>query len=573
MYKILLPTGDYLEGQFDLTFELSNQVFSTSASSVLPGPFSFPATVPLTGTNKELLGHPHLVNNSKNWQTYEGVWVECYGVKMFYGTLKITGCNNLQCKITIVANPIKDLKSTKLNELDLGGSRNLGADSAAARAHAKDTFTTPADYDYIFFPVLNPIFLDAPSGSDESVFQNYYDPAAAAFVDGSGNVAATPFVKLQYLLESIFTGGEFTFENAFQTTGELRLLYLWNNRSIYTTAPAWGTDIDLRNHVSDMTCTDFVKALMGVFCLGLFSNPFSKKLRLVPLETLMARPPRHNWTQHVVSDPEFDDPSVAPAGFAFEPGGDAIETRYTQYRTERLGAWGDVLGIYDEYDVFFADTPAAGLYYVRDKGAYYYHTGIAAGVTFMWQELGAAPAEHTPIGLRTPDNAFLARLLPTWENMRIYHDLGGIYDYPLTPAMEAQGIVKYTSGPDTIEQNPALEMRLMFYRGTYPAVTTGTYPMGNTLSFADDGSEPYTYSLRWNGTSGLYNRWWKTWHTALTGKNITLQLALPVADLVAFSFEDKVRIASMDFFAKKLRVGKPLGRGKVLVEASLVSVI
>ena len=573
MYKILLPSGSYLEGEFKLSFELNNQVFSTSDASVLPGSFSFPADIPLSDTNKVLLDHPHLVTNSNNWQTYDGVWVELYGVKCFYGTLKITACGQRRCKVNIVANPVQSVKNVKLNELDLGGSRSLGGDSAAARATAKLSFTTPATYDYIFFPVLNPTFLDSPSGSDESAFQNYYDPSAAAFVDGSGNVAATPFVKVLYLLERMFAGNEFTFENALQTSPELRLLYLWNNRSIYTETPAWGTDIDLRNHVSDMSTGDFLKALMGVFNLGLFTDIFSRKIRLVPLETLMKRPPKHNWTEYVISEPEFDDPATAPTAYAFEPGGDDIENRYTQYRTERLGAWGDVLGIYDDYDTFFADTPDTGLYYVRDKGAYYYHTGIAAGVTFMWQELGAAPAEYTPIGLRTPDRAFLAKLLPTWENMRTYHDLGGGYTYPLTPAMEAQGIVKYTDGPDTIEQNPALQMRLMFYRGTYPAIPSGTYPMGNTLSYNDNGDEPFAYSLRWNGTSGLYNRWWKSWHTALTGKNISLQLALPVADLVAFSFEDKVRIQSMDFFVKKLRVSTPLGNGLVRVEASLVSVI
>jgi len=145
--------------------------------------------------------------------------------------------------------------------------------------------------------------------------------------------------------------------------------------------------------------------------------------------------------------------------------------------------------------------------------------------------------------------------------------------YPIAPAMEAQGIVRYTDGSDIVEQRPDLQMRLMFYRGTYPAVPSGTYPYGNTLSYIDDGTEPFTYSLRWNGASGLYNRWWKQWHAALTGKNVTVTLALPVAEVVSFSFEDKVRILNMDYMVKRIRVSRPLRRGIVLVEASLVSTI
>jgi len=294
-----MPSGNYLEGIFNFTFELNNQVFSSTDTTTVPGSFSFPADAPLTGPNRVELDNPHLVTNAANRRTFE-VWVELFGMPLFQGTLTIRKATPRKVNFDIVSNPVKQLRNVKLSELDLGGSRNLGADSAAARATAKLSFQTPADYDYIFFPVLNPAFLDLPSGSDESVFQNYYNPSTGAFVDGSGNLAATPFVKLLYLLERMFQGIDYTFVNAWQTNAELRLLYLWNNRSIYTESNAWGTDIDLRNHVSDMNSNDFLKALMGTFNLGLFTNIFSRTIRLVPLELLMSRPPVHDWTDYIM---------------------------------------------------------------------------------------------------------------------------------------------------------------------------------------------------------------------------------------------------------------------------------
>jgi len=59
----------------------------------------------------------------------------------------------------------------------------------------------------------------------------------------------------------------------------------------------------------------------------------------------------------------------------------------------------------------------------------------------------------------------------------------------------------------------------------------------------------------------------------IAGKHVTQTFTLPITELVKFSFEDKVRVVNMDYFVKRLRVQKLIGRGLALVEASMVSTV
>ena len=59
----------------------------------------------------------------------------------------------------------------------------------------------------------------------------------------------------------------------------------------------------------------------------------------------------------------------------------------------------------------------------------------------------------------------------------------------------------------------------------------------------------------------------------IAGKHVTQTFTLPITELVKFSFEDKVRVVNMDYFVKRLRVQKLIGRGLALVEVSMVSTV
>ena len=109
-----MPSGAYLDlpRNFNLEFEQNNQVFTSSDSSTLPGTYSFPATLPLTQRNRALLGFPDLVTIASNTHEVEEVWVHLYNQPLFFGTMLITAATTSTVTVSIISNPVRDIKNT-----------------------------------------------------------------------------------------------------------------------------------------------------------------------------------------------------------------------------------------------------------------------------------------------------------------------------------------------------------------------------------------------------------------------------------------------------------------------------
>lgn len=567
MWKIQLPTGEYLESVPALSFELNNQVFSTSDASVLPGSFSFPFDLALTPANRRLLDFPDLVTNAANWRTYAGCWVYAEGVPLFYGTLSIRKANARKVSVTIVANPLSALKQVPLNELDLGGDRTF-ANAAAVITHANATATDPLSYDYVFFPVFNPDFISHPDYSQpKSYYQNFYDPATATFEVDDDYPALMPFVRLEYLLQQIFAEQDFAFRNRFQITDELKKLCLYNNRSLWTDE-GLETTINLRNHVSDTASTAMLRKIMSGFCLGLFTRIFTRTIDLIPLRDLVQRPPVHDWTEHAILLPELESRDEQPEYLCWKP--DDSDGAFEWYARQGKPDPADVDDTIDSVALATADP---GVYYVEDQHAYF---RVDARIRHLYTTLGCAPVE-------SGKKKFEAECTALWDAHRGWESFVGSasenYGMRKMPQIRLQGTVSYEvpgdPDPEQVSTSNKTPDRMTFYRGMYDVWGgTDTYPLASGLPWDAKANLIGSYSLRWDGQYGMYESWWRAWHQMLTaGKHITQGFTLPIATLVQFSFEDKVRVDNMDYFIKRLRVQKLLGRGLALVEASMVSVI
>lgn len=545
-----------------LTFELQNLVFSTSDSSKLPGSFSFPFTLPLTYHNRQLLGFPDRIDRASALLTKINIQVMADdGVELFPGILTVrevsTGAAG-EIRVDIVVNPLSSIKQTPLNELDLGGDRDF-ADEAAVLADAKDTTTAPLDYDYVYFPVWNRAFLEADyNGNPKSWFQNFYNVNTEAFSVDHDHPAFMPFVRLEYLLNQIFTNLDYTFENAFQITDELKKIAVYNNRSIWTDE-GLATTINLQNHVSTTSASAFVRKVMGAFCLGLFYNTWSRTLRLVPMRDIIGRAVKHDWTEKALYAPTIASNVEQPEIICWKE--DDNDTTWEYYRKfvkpETID--GEVT-----WDTLVAGP--VGTYYVTDRHAYY--TKAPSRILFKYQTLGCAPLE-------TGKPIFEAECSALWDAFRYGEGHGAVTDgnYDLIPHCRIPGTVSYTESTEIINQENECPDRLTIYRGMAPNFDGDDYPLASGIPWDGDGNLLGDYSLRWDGQYGMYESWWIGWHIMLRqGKRITIRLALTVPDLINFNFEDKIRIGNMDYFVEKLRVSFT-DSGLAPVEANLISVI
>lgn len=567
-----MPSGNYLEGVFNLNFELNNQVFSTSSSSALPGSFSFPFDVPLTVANRGALGNPDIIQNADLPEDFDDVEVYCYGVLMFIGTLTIMEATPDKARINIVSNPMRQLRDVPLNELDLGGVRDIG-DTATMLSHALATANDPLDYDYVFFPILNELYLYEPTADLRCRFQNYYSVDAGAFQVDDDYPALMPFIRVEYLLTQIFSGMDYTFSNKFQVNDELRRLCLFNIRSLWDSTLS--ETIDLRNHVSTTKSTVFLRNLVAVFNLGLFTNIFKRTINLTPVRDILSRPPLHDWTDHVLWPHSIAfSKSDVPDYYAYrEESEDAALERYTAINPRPSDD--DVIATVDElFEIDALPSHPEGIYYVTTRWAYYYYRpALPASLRFeiLYSELGLAPVRSgEKFELPMPT------LFDFWHFGETYPQPPSSPPIGAMPHVQMAGTVTYTptGATDPVEQENTTADRLVWYRGMQQDNDLVDYPRACSSNFNNLGLPADDYALRVDGDTGIYSVWWELWHTMLqSGKHVTQQFALPIGELIAFSFEDKIRVGNMDYFVKKLRVGKPLGQSRLLVEASMVSVI
>lgn len=573
MYSILMPSGNLLEGGIDLQFELNSPVFSTSDVSILPGSFSFPVTGKLTDRNKIELGHPHLVTNANNYKTFEGVWVRLYGIPLFQGTLKIRTADNRTVSFDIVAEPMKSLKQKEMRQLDLGGDRSIG-DAAAMLAHAKATTVDPLDYDYVFAPVYNPGYLESASADDRCRFQNFWNLSSDVFEVDDDYPALMPFPRIEYLLDRIFADIDFTFQNRFQTTDELRRLLVYTNTSLWylnkilpVHTSGMPSVINLNKFVSKTRTNDWLKKLMSTFCLGLFTNVFNRTISLVPLRDIIARPAKHDWTQYAIGNAPIENQTFADNIIYKTDDSDLVFSQYPEQTLPPANYQGEIEKL-EDLDTGTGGPYAPGIYFVRARHSYYYAPAPGASPYVMvYTMLGSAPGqggerlELTMPPLFDHQPSIISGFTDVWGSC--------------IPYINSPGTVGYKDPDDNeLEQENEVPDRLLWYRGLQINPYGGDYPLCSSLPY--DGLDELidTYSLRIDGDRGIYAQWWALWHQMMyAGKPVRRQFALPVEALTSFLFEDKIRVLNMDFMATRLRISRPLGNGRVLVEASLISTI
>lgn len=554
-----------------IAWELNNLIFSSTDNTKLPGSFSFPFNLPATASNRARLNYPDRIDNATPFVANAPVQVCVAGKELFPATLKVTQAGPTEIRCNLVANPLSTLKQIRLDELDLGGDRTFGS-AAGLKAHAANTADAPLDYDYVFFPVYNLGFLEHES-SEQQRWMNWYNAEDQEFQPSTDAPGFMPFVRLEYLLDRMFAGESYVFENRWQITDEQRSIVLYNHRTLFNNA-ALELTLNLRNHVPKTKSTELLKVIMSDFALGLFYNPWSSTLRLIPLNDLITRVPAHDWTHALLAGPFVQhDNSTTPVRFAFKEPADKSRERYSKFGKPAV-----VVGTVADMPALDA-TSTEGYYYVTSE-AQYWRRVIGAGGPRVLQygDFYSVPVEEGDPVFET-DGAPLLDLHVPFVHSQATPDTWMLR----APVIEAPGTIKYSylddvGDPVPVTQSNDNPLRFTVYRGMafgspYAGYQDYAVPYASASPYGPGSGVYGTMSLRWDGEYGLYARQWKRWHNMLLrAKTVTARLSLSLVDLIEFNFEHKVRIQNMDYLVKSLKVSiTPAGLSPV--EAELVSVI
>ena len=575
MYSIELPSGKTLDlpPGLQFSFQLENAVFAGSSTAALPGSYSFPVRLPATGPNLAAFNLPQLPTAANPVRTVPGAWVRAHGLRMFFGELKLKRAGG-EIEVTLVANPLRDTRDIRLPELPLGGERPYGTSTAARNALMVATANDPDGHDFVFCPVSAPFFFaEPPDGvaGQETSWQNRYD-LGTGFALAGGPV--TPFPKVRYVLGQLVNQvAGWHFDNAWQVPAELARLCFYSNADLHDVD---GTDrvlpdtFDLAGHVPDLTGGELFKQLAELFCLGVFTNPFSRTITLRSLDRVLQAAPAHDWTDHVDGSPSIEyedsDPFLLFRHQAVDYNNRRLLRREYRGQVEDLGHFATEADL----DAAIAGGLSPGFHYVNATEIVY-HVDQYGNKTF---------SRHGRERIRFADRPVLEPKLRPLLTGEVSVAAGTDY---YVPQYRSQGSY-YQTGPtadDTEYLENVPEPSLFFYRGmqgNHPHATVGTLsPDGTgTASITTNGASlgSAAHSLLWPGGKGLYKKQWERWHTILrNGKPVTYRLLLPVTELVRFSFDQKIRILNMDYFVKSLRVKKLTAGRRFVVEAKLYSVI
>lgn len=516
--------GEFLDlyEKTSLTFDIRPMFYTGGDIGTIPGSYSFPINLPRTGRNMQILNYPDRLD--ADGALMEDVAAEFWiqGLQLFQGKATVRQ-GGAQIRLYLILNEISDLQNVNLNEIDLEGSRTISPTIAKASA------TTPANYDFIFFPVKNTAFFDSANdpGTPESQIQNNYSTTLAAFTNSPTALAAMPFIKLEYLTARIFDHIGYDLDDSFFSIhSELSNLCLYNNFSIYTDSGLWDTSMNLQNHVPEVRAKDYLKELITLFQLGIFPNVFSKSMALKPMKNVIQDTTSVvDWTEKTVGDMTFQTAADYPSALKYER--DSLDESFVEDRI-----------IPDPTTVEFMDQIVSILqtkyYYVTAANAYYWtYQGWVPGLAWKYfkdQDVG---------GKLDP---FISKLTPLFNNPPT-----PTVDDLFPPYCKIRGTVQH------LNQTADFNLRLLAFRGMasspiQPIAMNSHYARGNTHSTF------YNYSFLLNGDRGIYSTWWDpVIDTLANKKTVSWNFKLSLKDLIELDFSRKIRVGNQNFLIKRLR--------------------
>lgn len=520
-----------LEPGQGITWNSKAGFFSEAGSNLFPGSYSFPFKIPPTKKNMRLLDYPNRLEIEAGLFEEGRVDVYYEGIFLFRADLYVRKGGNQACEGFIVQNEVARFEDDLLSAEDFGPPISLGADVTAALATAKDTAVNPNSYDYVFFPIRNTGFFPADAGGApfQGSFQNYYDQTSQQFYMSQVHQAATPFLKLHFIMEKIFTGRGYVYDDQVFTNDELKSIMVYNNRSIYDSLTTWALSFKPGDHVPDLTTREFVKQVFKAFAIIPVFSIIDNQVTLKSGQQIADAPVAKDWTVYANPNWTSQNPEGAVEGLCYELDPEDTHNEAPAFQNEDF----EVLGEFQNRGL--VPSPQAGeRYYIWSTGTIDEYDGSSwsvvangmrcykVGASEKYLEVEAQPIANTV--MKYPEVAV--------HGKNIFEDIDKPHEF----------------------------LRLTIYRGMQ-TVDGQLYPYANSINYDQAGIRIGDYSLDWAGPYGVYEKFWKGWRQVLGSKlEVTMDLVLPIKEVLTFDHSQKIRIANQNYFIKALKCTMKSGK-------------
>lgn len=542
-----------LDPRTTITIEQHNPAYLGEDIDVFPGEFSYPFTLPLNDHNRRILGYPDRLDNGRPLARKLPATLLLLNNIHIQGLLYVDNPGRTSVKVYIVSNALLDIKDRELSGIS-EKVYDIGEGNAEVLSHMLTVSQDPLSYDYSFFPVYNRTLVDdetAPSEYDVTRFHNAFNLSTSLFT-ADGPVA--PFPRLEVVIDEAMAATGYTFRNNWQTNDELRRLCLINNRDLRDDNGDLPSEVSLASLLSDTKAGEFMRHISRLFCLAPFTDFRRRTVTLEHLGDLLRRDTQKDWTPFAGQEYGYTQGKSALLRLAY-PGGAYSESPGEFWKANQKQSAYTV----EDADDISPSTDPEGFYYEYSRGDIrHFFTGQSGSgdrpiFLFKARHFGA-------IDNANGEEENLPEVFPVFGGPASIVG-GGNWQVPMW----------YTSAAN---EGDTVEMRLAFHYGNASSSNSLAYPFGswNNYDVARQVIPGSNYSLGWEGPFGLYEKWWKDWDTMLqNGKMVTRNFLLSPTELNSFTFDQKVRVHSKDYFVRSMKYQVSL-RGISEVETKMMSV-
>ena len=589
------------------SYEVNSPFFT---SDVIFGSTSLPINIPPTNNNKKVLDFYNKIDRVGTSATY-ACMVLVDGVLLANGSLKIKWVGdkfigNILAQSSAYANKSKD---KKLYELSIPNQALVAADlynTILPGGYPNVTFNLPMvlnDSDtkdwYQFYP-----------GNDINIM-NYGRDAGSGFRFVED---ITPMPYMLYVLEMCFKEFGYTTGGTFFSDADMRKIILFNNRAIFPNYLST-INVDLKQHLPDVTIHKFINAIRSFFCLCIDVNPFKSDVEIYNINEAINNSEYIDITD--ITNPNYYKEDVETRGYVFQqtyPTADPIflkpenhlsgykeldcvanltalaavsspavkDARYVisermYYRYDSSTGVGPqwnplcydqnltptikkilgvtITGSVADLTALNALTPTAGAIYFVEKLNQYYWGKTFKTATVVWEYYCDNIAELTVgDGFKKVEIPAGTLSMITFERYQRVHSATNTFTRGMLMPKTQERLIIPGSGAGLTDS-----LSLIFHHGMRNDGNGNPYPFASNGPYDYAGNKIGNYSLSFHGTDGVYEKFWKNWATVLDTKTqITVRASINMNFLANLSFKRKVRIRGINYYVKRINCRLPL---------------
>lgn len=395
-----------------------------------------------------------------------------------------------------------------------------------------------------------------------------YKYARVWFRAGQELMTYLPHIFVKHVLQSICSQVGLNAVGDFMEDDEMDQLVLYNEQPVTFPQDFGGEKtLQLNNYVPDYPALDFIKELaLNLFNMVVIVDQANQEVRFDYLESVLQNDKGRDYTTKVLPTYKIGFVENKPLSWRYNLSNDGVLQDLGKKRQ-------DVQQYTRDPDVNTeANLPGVQkrdiIRYVRSENLFYLSQENNSG-NIVWKPhtydlVGVNPSGAADTQEKTPDMLPMAQVV---EDKDTTHNRPRYSLKWLVCHTERKGSSPYYN----LGSNKA-PLRLMFYRGlidsgagyTVPAATTGIYDMG--------GNKIGAYALKWTGSEGLYENFWKGYNDFITNnKLLTLRFNLDIHDFYNLQQEERITVYGRPYYWREIKGKLSMKNGLEPVKIQLVN--